>query len=245
MPAGSDTGRERRGPTARGSLVDTRDVPNYGLLEAARYLRLPPATLRSWVRGRPYPTAKGSAWFPALIAPAKSRPTSLSFTNLVEAHVLSAIRREHQLRLDRVRPALDYVRRKLGVKRPLAHQVFHTDGIDLFVTKVGALVNVSRSGQLALREVVEAYLRRIEWDEAGLAARLYPVSRLSLNAPRLVVIDPQRGFGLPILIESGVSTAVVAERFKAGESMDELADDYGCSALEVSEAIRFELPEAA
>jgi uncharacterized protein (DUF433 family) len=27
--------------------------------------------------------------------------------------------------------------------------------------------------------------------------------------------------------------------------MDELADDYGCSPLEVSEAIRFELPEAA
>jgi uncharacterized protein (DUF433 family) len=60
-----------------------------------------------------------------------------------------------------------------------------------------------------------------------------------------VVIDPGRGFGLPILEGPGISTAVVAERFKAGESMDELADDYGCSPLEVSEAIRFELPEAA
>ncbi len=233
------------GRVARPSQTDTRDAPNYGLLEAARYLRLPAATLRSWVRGRSYPTARGEAWFHPLIAAAQRRPLSLSFTNLVEAHVLSAIRREHEIRLDRVRPAVEYVRRKLGVKRPLANQVFHTDGIDLFVSKVGELINVSRSGQLALRDVVEAYLRRIEWDEDGLAARLYPVSRLALDAPRLVVIDPRRGFGLPILMSSGITTAVVAERFKAGESMDELADDYGCSSLEVSEAIRFELPEAA
>lgn len=245
MTAKGDTGARRVGLMARGSRRDAREVPNYGLLEAARYLRLPPATLRSWVRGRRYPTARGDAWFAPVISPASKRPLLLSFTNLIEAHVLSAIRREHEIRLDRVRPALDYVRKRLRVKRPLANQVFHTDGIDLFVRKFGELVNVSRSGQLALREVVEAYLRRVEWDEAGLATRLYPVSRLSLNAPRLVVIDPARGFGLPILTGPGVATAVVAERFKAGESMDELADDYGCSSLEVSEAIRFELPAAA
>ncbi|HQT95108.1 MAG: hypothetical protein B7Z61_08170 [Acidobacteria bacterium 37-71-11] len=230
---------------ARGAQVDPRDVANYGLLEAAHYLRLPVATLRSWVRGRPYPTAQGDRWFRPLVAPASDRPLLLSFTNLVEAHVLSAIRREHEIRLDRVRSALEYVRRSLGVKRPLANQVFHTDGIDLFVRKVGELVNVSRSGQLALRDVVEAYLRRVEWDEAGLAARLYPTARLTPDAPRLVVIDPRRGFGLPILMNAGVSTAVLAERFKAGESMDELAADYGCSSLDVSEAIRFELPQAA
>jgi len=230
---------------ARRSRLDARDVPNYGLVEAARYLRLPVATLRSWVRGRSYPKVQGEGWFRPLITPALDRPLLLSFTNLIETHVLSAIRREHEIRLDRVRPALDYVRKRLGVGRPLAHQVFHTDGLDLFVEKFGETINVSRSGQRALREIVEAYLRRIERDEAGLAIRLYPFARLSLDAPKLVVIDPYRGFGLPILMDSGVATSAVAERFKAGESMDELADDYGCSSLEVSEAIRFELPEAA
>lgn len=225
--------------------TDPRDVPNYGLLEAAHYLRLPAATLRSWVRGRSYPTAEGGGWFEPVVAPATDRPLLLSFTNLVEAHVLSAIRREHQIKLERVRTALDYVRQQLRVPRPLANQVFHTDGIDLFVRELGSVVNASRGGQLALREVVEAYLRRVEWDEAGLAARLYPTARLALDAPRLVVIDPKRGFGLPILKDAGVSTAVLAERFKAGESLDELAADYGCTSLDVSEAIRFELPEAA
>jgi hypothetical protein len=47
------------------------------------------------------------------------------------------------------------------------------------------------------------------------------------------------------LERSGVSTAIVADRFKAGESADDLAGDHGCSPLEVSEPIRFELLEAA
>ena len=33
------------------------------LTEAARYLRLPPATLRAWTLGRPYPTSTGSGRF--------------------------------------------------------------------------------------------------------------------------------------------------------------------------------------
>lgn len=36
---------------------DRREQPAYPLAEAARYLKLPPATLRSWVAERPYPKA--------------------------------------------------------------------------------------------------------------------------------------------------------------------------------------------
>ncbi len=32
-----------------------RDVPRYTIAQAARYVGLSPATLRSWVRGRSYP----------------------------------------------------------------------------------------------------------------------------------------------------------------------------------------------
>jgi uncharacterized protein (DUF433 family) len=38
-----------------------------------------------------------------------------------------------------------------------------------------------------------------------------------------------------------VSTDIVAERFKAGESADELANDYGCAREKIEEAIRCEL----
>lgn len=41
-----------------------RDAAAYTLAEAARYVRLPAATLRSWILGRQYPTAEGAAIFP-------------------------------------------------------------------------------------------------------------------------------------------------------------------------------------
>ena len=40
-------------------------------------------------------------------------------------------------------------------------------------------------------------------------------------------------------------TAIIAERYKAGESMDELAEDYGCQRPRVEEAVRCELELAA
>jgi len=39
--------------------------------------------------------------------------------------------------------------------------------------------------------------------------------------------------------------SIVAERYKAGESIDELAQDYGCERNYVEEAVRCELAIAA
>ena len=55
-----------------------------------------------------------------------------------------------------------------------------------------------------------------------------------------VVIDPYVSFGRPVLVGTGIPTAVIAARYKAGESVDDLADDYGRSREEIEEAIRCE-----
>ncbi len=47
--------------------------------------------------------------------------------------------------------------------------------------------------------------------------------------------------GRPVLVGTGIPTAILAERYKAGESIDELALDYGCDRLQIEEAIRCEL----
>ncbi|MEK7445961.1 MAG: DUF433 domain-containing protein, partial [candidate division NC10 bacterium] len=99
----------------------------------------------------------------------------------------------------------------------------------------------------AMREIVTAYLRRIERDIKGLPIRLYPFTRKrEPDEPRAVVIDPFVSFGRPVLAGTGIATAVLAERFKAGESVEDLAKDYGRSALDIQEALRCEIPlEAA
>src|SRR2546422_10777935 len=59
--------------------------------------------------------------------------------------------------------------------------------------------------------------------------------------PKNIVIDPFISFGKAVITGTGVSTDIVAERFKAGESADELASDYGCDREKIEEAIRCEL----
>ena len=79
-----------------------------------------------------------------------------------------------------------------------------------------------------------------------MVARLYPFTRKRMvDESKAIVIDPLISFGRPVLAGSGIPTAVIAERYKAGESVDELADDYGRERLEIEEAIRYELDERA
>lgn len=221
---------------------DPRLLPSYSIAEAAHYLLIPRATVRSWVAGRPYPTKSGKRFFRPVIERPSEAKALLSFVNLVEAHVLDAIRREHEIRLDKIRSAIQYLQTEFGSPHPLADYRFATDGLDLFVEKYGHLINVSQSGQLAIKELLQAYLRRIDRDAVGFAVRLYPFTRKrQWDEPKAVVIDPYVSFGRPVLAGTGIPTSIVAERYKAGESVEQLADDYGRAPLDIEEAIRCEL----
>ncbi len=221
---------------------DLRDMPAYGINEAAHYLGIPKATLRSWVLGRPYPTATGRRFFKPIIDLPDKEQRLLSFVNLVEAHVLDAIRRAHGVALWRVRKALEYLKKELASKHPLAEQEFVTDRVDLFVEMFGQLVNISREGQLVIKDLIKAHLKRVERDTSGLPIRLYPFTReRKPDEPKIIVIDPQISFGRPVLAGTGIATTIIAQRYKAGESIEELAEDYGRSRSEIEEAIRCEL----
>lgn len=224
---------------------DPRDIPAYMLHEAARYTGVPENTLSSWVSGRRYVTANGIKYSKPLIIRPSSSDTSLSFINLIEAHVLNAIRRKYAVAMPRVRKALDYLSRKFDSKHPLADHDFETDGLDLFVEKFGELINVSRGGQLGMKEILRVYLERIERDESGLAKQLFPFTRTpSANMadnPTIVAINPRIAFGKPVIAGTGVPTSIIAERYKTGESISEIAHDYRRKVIEIEEAIRCEI----
>jgi uncharacterized protein (DUF433 family) len=225
---------------------DPRDLPAYTIGEAAHYLRIPTPTLRSWVVGRNYPIKGGDRFFPPVITLPDRTQRLLSFTNLVEAHVLDAIRGQHNVRLPKVRKAVSFLQRNFVTRHPLADQRMETNGRDLFVRKFGQLINISQDGQLAMRELLDAHLQRIDRDSAGLAIRLYPFTRKrQASEPRYVLIDPYVAFGRPVLTGTGIPTAVIADRYKAGESIDELASDYEQDRFRIEEAVRCELAEAA
>jgi uncharacterized protein (DUF433 family) len=224
---------------------DPREMPAYSIPEAAHYLQMPSSTLRWWVKGWTYRTDAGERFSAPLLtlpmAPER-KPLLLSFVNIVEAHVLDALRRDHHVAMPKVREALSYLEAHFPSPHPLADQRFKTDGIHLFIERYGQLINISHHGQLAMDHVLRMYLSRIEHDSAGVPVKLYLFTRLrQADEPKVVAIDPYVSFGRPVLVGTGIPTAVIADRYKAGESIQALADDYECAPRAIEEAIRCEL----
>jgi len=169
--------------SGKGRLAGQKDPRNqaaYPLNEAARYIRLPPATLRAWTLGRPYPTAQGSGHFRPLIRPASWRPRLLSFA----------------------------------------------------------------SGQLAMRQVMQAHLKRVNWDAEQFPVRLHPfifsVPADAAPAAMPIAIDPRISFGRPVVVSRGISTAAIADRIDAGETVEALAADYDLSTAEIEHSVLYE-----
>ncbi len=218
-----------------------RDKPAYTLAEAARYLKLPAATLRSWVVGRPYETRKGDArHFKPLIRPAVKAPPILSFYNLIEAHVLRSLRTDHGVAVRELRKAITYAEKVLKVDRLLLRKDLCTDGGRVFLEEYGKLINLTASGQLAMRVLLEEHLRRVEWDELQFPLRLYPFVSGQASLSRPIAIDPQIAFGRPVVVKVGVSTAVIAERIDAKETLQDVANDYDLTPQEVEQAVLYE-----
>lgn len=230
------TARADRNGTYGGK--DPATIPAYTIAEASHWLGIPLSTTRAWLLGQ------GS--FAPVVEIADRAGKSLSFVNLVELHVLAAIRRRHNVALQRVRRAVEFIETRLGVAHPLSSARMLTDGRDLLVEACGDILNVSKGGQVEMREILQAYLERIEHDADGMPARLYPFTRKDVRRdPRSVVIDPLVEFGRPCLVATGIPTVEIADRYKAGESVESIATDYGRTREQIEEAIRYELPLAA
>lgn len=212
---------------------DPREIPNYTIAEVASYLSVPRSTVRAW--------SKGMGEFKPVLRLPNEASSVLSFINVVEVHVLAALRREGP-RLPTIRKALANLERELKLQHPLASELFLTDGVGIFVERLGKLIDISREGQVAMTEVLSDYLRRIDYGKDGLALRLYPFTRRGvLDDPRSVVIDPTISFGRPVLANTGVPTEEIAERFNAGDTMEDLARDFRVTRQLIEEAIRCEM----
>ena len=230
-------------PSGRSSTAanDPRHQPAYPLAEAARYLKLPAATLRAWTLGRPYPTIRGKGHFRPLIRPASGQPPLLSFSNPIEAHVLRALRTMHGVSVKALRQAVESAEKKLGIERLLLRPELCSDAGQVFLDRYAELIDLSASGQLAMRQVLQAHLKRVTWDDQRFPVRLHPfIVGEAASSGMPIAIDPRISFGRPVIISRGVSTAVIVARIDAGEAVADLAADYELSLTEIEDAILYE-----
>jgi uncharacterized protein (DUF433 family) len=164
---------------------------------------------------------------------------SVPFVGLAEGMFLSALRKAN-VPLQQIRPALNLVRERLGVAHALASKRLYIVGAQLLweVAEEGDLdpdarraLIVLRNGQYVFRDVVESYLKRIDYADDGYAARVelpgYEVAK--------VLADPTINFGRPFFASTGAPVDAVLSRLRAGESLFDVADDFDLNSDEVAE----------
>ena len=100
---------------------------------------------------------------------------------------------------------------------------------------------VIRSGQRVFTEVIESYLRRIEYGQDGYASLIHLPGYRSAQ----VVADPRRGFGRPVFERGGAKVEDVLERFWADESLEELAGEFGVPLDQLEDVVRVASRRAA
>lgn len=210
------------------SVQTVFDTPAYSCLQAAHYVGVPNHTLARWIG------EEGLIHTPA--------PSSLSFNNLAEAHVLKAMRKVHGLSLQSIRNALRELSQFRKSDHPLLEESFETDGVDLCIREQDQVINLSRKGQREIREFVSLYLHRVERDRSGQITNLYPfILADRADEPKHISISPTVSFGKPVLAGTGISTSVIAGRFVARDSVADLASEYGVPAAVLEDAIRWEM----
>lgn len=223
-------------------------VPLYTQTEAARYLDMAPSTFRAWARGYrnrfpDRPDVVGEPMITSIGAPTSTRP-SIPFIGLAEGVFLAALRRA-DMPMQRIRPALELVRERLGVDYALASRKLFVSGAELLYEVTDDLggrdrqdakkkLIVLRDGQYVFREVVERHMKQIRYDEddgAGYAASLtlpgYEVADLSVR--------PGINFGRPYFTKTGTPLHVVRGQLRAGETPEDIAYDFDIPSDEVAE----------
>ncbi len=152
------------------------------------------------------------------------------------------MRRVHGLSLQAIRKALQELAHVRKNAHPLLDESFETDGVDLCIRDQDAVINLSKRSQREFREFVSLYLHRIHRNEKGQVAELYPfVVANKANEPKHISINPAVSFGKPVLAGTGISTSVIVGRFKARDSVAELAREYQVAPAVLEDAIRWEM----
>lgn len=210
---------------------DVRDFPRYSISEAAFYIHVPATTLVAWTVGQDYKTSQGThRVFHPLIEPADPKNNLLSFYNLVEGHILRATR-EKGVPLRNVRKAIEYIRETIPGPHPLLTHDFEVSGKDVFIRHLGLTICATKHGQIAMRKILEKYLKRVVRDKNNLPIQVFPINTRRLAIHALV------SSGKPVVKGTGIVASVLWGRQQTGEDISEIAADYGLRQREVEEAI--------
>jgi hypothetical protein len=136
------------------------------------------------------------------------------FVGFTEAFVASIFRRVHGLSWPYIRRALARIEDEIGLKYALASKQLYTDGAKIlfdyreYQEEARLLVEVV-SDNFVFTEVIEDYLKRIEYAPDGWAEQIV------LPTPRPVaVVTPYKAYGQPLTLRGNARIVDILDRFE-------------------------------
>ena len=220
----------------------------YTVPDASRILRLPLPKVQRWIAGYTRLLADGIKQHSRGIVDhgfwGQGRNRGINFFALIEVFIFAALR-DRGVSSQRIRKARRELIDRFGTSYPFASHSLLSDGHQILVVLRGiqepVLMILGEHGQIALREVVEPFCRRIDFCEmTSLARRYWPLGR-----ERAVVVDPRHCFGKPTVVDTNIPTETLARFVQAGESFGVIAREFDIPESAVRDAVDFERREAA
>jgi uncharacterized protein (DUF433 family) len=211
----------------------------YTIPEAARLTGVPITNIRRWTLGYEYVRDGRHRAMPPVVNP-QIRPIdealALSFRDVQEIRFLQAFR-SLGVSWQTIRLASENAKRIIGDDHPFSTGCFKSFRNAILLDAAEAtgdpvLLDVARN-QLALRRVVAPYLKGLVFDKDE-PVRWFPADG------RLIVIDPMRRFGQPIVTREGVPTRVLAKAYRAEQSFKAVAKWYEVPIRSVRAAVGYE-----
>jgi uncharacterized protein (DUF433 family) len=215
-------------------------VGAYSLAEAGKLLGVSPTTLRRWLFGYSYDhhgplTEQQPLWRPQYGVD-QDEPL-LGFRDLIEARIVKGLR-SLKIGLPTIRECLRRASELVDDDHPFSTRRFKTDGRRLFLEQMdalgeGTLIDL-KLRQHAFRRIVEPSFVDLDFDSEA-ASRWW-----LLPKKKTIVLDPARSFGQPIVAETGVPTARLAQAVKAEGTVERVAQLFELKPAVVRDALAFE-----
>ncbi len=161
----------------------------------------------------------------------------LGFRDLIEACVVRGLR-NLRIGLPTIRDCLREARAWVGDDHPFSTRRLKTDGRVIHLEqrdeRGGPSLMDLKKRQAVFHEIIKPSFIDLDFD-ADTASRWW-----LLPGKKTIVVDPARSFGQPIVAETGVSTARIAQAVAAEGSPERVARLFELRPATVRDALAFE-----
>ena len=205
----------------------------YTIPDVAAILRLPVKKVRRWMHE--YWNAKFGGLAQTQFSVGMGKEEVTNFYTLIEFFTFYQLR-ERGVTAQKIIQAHQVLATHLNVAYPFATSNVFTDGKSVFFqhSEISQIIHADETLQIVIREVLNLFLKKIEFDSDQLAKRFFPMGK-----DHNVIIDPQRQFGQPVVGETNVLTESLYQLYKGGESAKTIATIYDLPEQDVKDAINF------